>query len=94
MAPFFAEQLTAFEIWLEYASQKARNELDVKSPPSSMGGTPMSSFPEMSGRQQCISRTKSPTTVADCTARAPVASSPCKSVDPFETISRPGQFSC
>ncbi|KAK1746919.1 raptor family protein [Skeletonema marinoi] len=41
MAPFFAEQLTAFEIWLEFASQKARNKLVVKSPPSSMGGTPL-----------------------------------------------------
>ena len=42
MGPFFAEQLTAFEIWLEYASQKARNTLLVKSPSSSMGGTPLS----------------------------------------------------
>ena len=42
MAPFFAEQLTAFEIWLEFASQKTRNKLLVKSPPSSMGGTPLS----------------------------------------------------
>jgi len=41
MAPFFAEQLTAFEIWLEFASQKTRNKLVVKSPPSSMGGTPL-----------------------------------------------------
>ena len=41
MAPFFAEQLTAFEIWLEFASQKARNKLVIKSPPSSMGGTPL-----------------------------------------------------
>lgn len=40
MAPFFAEQLTAFEIWLEFASQKERNKLVVKSPPS-MGGTPL-----------------------------------------------------
>ncbi len=42
MAPFFAEQLTAFEIWLEYASQKVRNKLVLKRPPSSTGGTPMS----------------------------------------------------
>ncbi len=41
MAPFFAEQLTAFEIWLEYASQKTRNKLVIKSPPSSVGDTPL-----------------------------------------------------
>jgi len=33
--PFFAEQLTAFEIWLEYAASKPKNQLVIKSPPVS-----------------------------------------------------------
>jgi len=40
-APFFAEQLTAFEIWLEWASAKPRNKLVVRCPPSAVGGTPL-----------------------------------------------------
>ena len=35
--PFFAEQLTAFEIWLEYAASKPKNQLVIKSPPVSVG---------------------------------------------------------
>lgn len=34
--PFFAEQLTAFEIWLEYAASKPKNQLVIKSPPVSV----------------------------------------------------------
>ena len=40
-APFFAEQLTAFEIWLEWASSKPRNKLVIRTPPSAVGGTPL-----------------------------------------------------
>ena len=38
-APFFGEQLTAFEIWLEYANTKPKNKLMIRSPPSV--GTPL-----------------------------------------------------
>lgn len=40
-APFFSEQLTAFELWLEYASSKSRNKLVIRCPPSAVGGTPL-----------------------------------------------------
>jgi len=40
-APFFAEQLTAFEIWLEWASAKPRNKLVIRCPPGAVGGTPL-----------------------------------------------------
>eukprot|EP00804_Cyclotella_cryptica_P015292 CCRYP_005406-RB/>CCRYP_005406-RB protein AED:0.22 eAED:0.22 QI:45/1/1/1/0.6/0.5/6/884/1709 len=40
-APFFAEQLTAFEIWLEYANTKPKSQLVIRSPPSAIGGTPL-----------------------------------------------------
>lgn len=40
-APFFAEQLTAFEIWLEYASAKPKSQLLIRCPPSAIGGTPL-----------------------------------------------------
>ena len=45
-APFFAEQLTSFEIWLEWASVKPRNKLIIRCPPSS--GTPL---PFLQGRE-------------------------------------------
>ena len=38
-APFFGEQLTAFEIWLEYANTKPKSKLVIRSPPSA--GTPL-----------------------------------------------------
>lgn len=38
-SPFFGEQLTAFEIWLEYANTKPKSKLVIRSPPS--GGTPL-----------------------------------------------------
>ena len=38
-APFFGEQLTAFEIWLEYASTKPKSKLIIRPPPSA--GTPL-----------------------------------------------------
>ncbi len=47
-APFFAEQLTAFELWLEWASAKSRNKLVIRSPPSAVGGTPL---PFLQGRE-------------------------------------------
>ena len=40
-APFFAEQLTAFELWLSWASVKPRNKLVIRCPPSAVGGTPL-----------------------------------------------------
>lgn len=40
-APFFAEQLTAFELWLEWASSKPRDKLVIRCPPSAVGGTPL-----------------------------------------------------
>lgn len=40
-APFFAEQLTAFELWLEWASVKTRSKLIIRCPPSAVGGTPL-----------------------------------------------------
>jgi regulator-associated protein of mTOR len=38
-SPFFGEQLTAFEIWLEYANTKPKSKLVIRSPPSA--GTPL-----------------------------------------------------
>mmetsp|Transcript_2936 Transcript_2936/g.6349 ORF Transcript_2936/g.6349 Transcript_2936/m.6349 type:complete len:1802 (-) Transcript_2936:30-5435(-) len=46
-APFFAEQLTAFELWLEWASAKQRNKVVIRCPPSAVGGTPL---PFLQGR--------------------------------------------
>lgn len=40
-APFFAEQLTSFEIWLEYANTKPASKLVIRSPPSAAGGSPL-----------------------------------------------------
>mmetsp|Transcript_1160 Transcript_1160/g.2189 ORF Transcript_1160/g.2189 Transcript_1160/m.2189 type:complete len:1924 (+) Transcript_1160:412-6183(+) len=40
-APFFAEQLTAFEIWLEFAGSRPRGQLVIRSPPSDVGLTPL-----------------------------------------------------
>ncbi|KAL7548098.1 hypothetical protein ACHAWF_011388, partial [Thalassiosira exigua] len=40
-APFFAEQLTAFEIWLEWAASKPRDRLAIRRPPVAAGGTPL-----------------------------------------------------
>jgi hypothetical protein len=39
--PFFAEQLTAFELWLQWASSKPRDKLVIRCPPSAVGGTPL-----------------------------------------------------
>ena len=40
-APFFAEQLTSFELWLQWASMKPRNKLVIRCPPSAVGDTPL-----------------------------------------------------
>ncbi len=40
-APFFAEQLTAFELWLEWASSKPKDKLVIRCPPTPVGGTPL-----------------------------------------------------
>lgn len=51
-APFFAEQLTAFELWLEWASAKSKDKLVIRSPPSAVGGTPL---PFLQGREDAES---------------------------------------
>jgi len=48
--PFFAEQLTAFEIWLEYAASKPKNQLVIKSPPNSNSPLPFLQSKEDSRR--------------------------------------------
>ena len=40
-APFFSEQLTSFELWLEWASSKPRDKLVIRCPPSAVGGLPL-----------------------------------------------------